>query len=215
MPDPSSPLPGRQVKRPDYSLPTGLTTTLSRGVTGGSITAGLPVSLSCPTRYGLGFRGDIAARRPARRRHTRSGRPGLGPNVWLHITRSYRAVNRPLSSRALPAFAEDIRAERARRCTRASAPTRACHQTHDLAWHCRQRPSPENEIRRDAAGAARLGLPNYRAGRLCTGDGQWRGHSRRIQASGVVEMHDQFVQPGGGRCNAPGLGRSWVERVSR
>src|SRR5215471_4759317 len=101
MPDPSSPLPGRQVKRPDYSLPTGLTTTLSRGVTGSSITAGLPVSLSCPTRYRLGFRADIAARRPARRRHTRSGRPGLGPNVWLHITRSYRAVNRPLSSRAL------------------------------------------------------------------------------------------------------------------
>src|SRR5215831_17852768 len=108
MPDPSSPLPGRQVKRPDYSLPTGLTTTLSRGVTGGSITAGLPVSLSCPTTYGLGFRADIAARRPGPRRHARSGRPGLGPNVWLHITPSYRAVNRPLSSQALPALPKRI-----------------------------------------------------------------------------------------------------------
>ena len=215
MPDPSSPLPGRQVKRPDYSLPTGLTTTLRRGITGGSMTIRLPVSLGRPTRDGLGFRAVSAARRPGPRRHARSGRPGLGPNVWLRITRSYRAVNRPFSSPALPAFAEDIRAERARRCTRASAPTTARHQTHDLAWHCRQPPSPEDEIRRDAARAARLGLPNYRAGSLCTGDGQWRGHSRRIQAGGIVEMHDEFVQPGGGRCNAPSLGRSWVERVSR
>ena len=205
MPDPSSPLPGRQVKRPDYSLPTGLTTTLSRGVTGSSITAGLPVSLSCPTRYGLGFRADIAARRPARRRHTRSSPSRARPECL--------AAHHPVVPRRQPSVKQP--GADARRCTRASAPTRACHQTHDLAWHCRQRPSPENEIRRDAAGAARLGLPNYRAGGLCTGDGQWRGHSRRIQASGVVEMHDQFVQPGGGRCNAPGLGRSWVERVSR
>src|SRR5215469_15318743 len=108
MPDPSSPLPGRQVKRPDYSLPTGLTTTLSRGVTGGSITAGLPVSLSCPTRYGLGFRADIAAAGRPVGATLGQGRPGLGPNVWLHITRSYRAVNRPLSSRALPALPKRI-----------------------------------------------------------------------------------------------------------
>src|SRR5215472_4622013 len=104
MPDPSSPLPGRQVKRPDYSLPTGLTTTLRGGVTSGSMTARLPVSLDRTTGDGLGFRADIAARRPGPRRHARSGRPGLGPNVWLHITPSYRAVNRPLSSQALPAL---------------------------------------------------------------------------------------------------------------
>ena len=88
-----------------------------------------PVSLGRPTRDGLGFRAVSAARRPGPRRHARSGRPGLGPNVWLRITRSYRAVNRPLSSQALPAWLgvvakhQVVKTRSKRRCRSSSAGT--------------------------------------------------------------------------------------------